>query len=101
MLFNYKVNIISSCLENLDHYVENTSKYSISLSQKIKDEFYSKIPNLQVYPKMYPVLKIIDNIKVRKIVIKNYVILYSINRKEITILNIYPQKSNYINLVKI
>lgn len=101
MLFNYKVNIIFSCLEDLEQYVENTSKYSISLSQKIKDEFYSKIPNLQEYPKMYPIFKIIDNVKIRKIVIKNYVILYSINNNNINILNIYPQKSNYINLAKI
>lgn len=101
MLFNYKVNIVFSCLEDLDQYVKNTSKYSISLSQKIKDEFYSKIPNLQEYPKMYPIFKIIDNVKIRKIVIKKYVILYSINNNNINILNIYPQKFNYINLVKI
>ncbi len=101
MLFNYKVDIISSCLEDLEQYVENTSKYSISLSQKIKDEFYSKIPNLQEYPQMYPVFKIIDNVKIRKIVIQKYVILYTLNNKQITILNIYPQKSNYINLIKI
>ncbi len=101
MLFKYKINIISSCLEDLDYYVENTSKYSISLSQKIKNEFYSKIPNLQEYPKMYPVFKIIDNIKIRKIVIRKYVILYTLSNKKITVLNIYPQKSNYINLIKI
>lgn len=101
MLFNYKVNIISSCLEDLNQYVENTSKYSISLSQKIKDEFYSKIPNLKEYPKMYPVFKIIDNVKIRKIVIRKYVVLYTLNNKQITILNIYLQKSNYINLIKI
>lgn len=50
---------------------------------------------------MYPIFKIIDNVKIRKIVIKNYVILYSINNNNINILNIYPQKSNYINLAKI
>ena len=59
MLFNYKVNIVFSCLEDLDQYVKNTSKYSISLSQKIKDEFYSKIPNLQEFPKCIRFLKLL------------------------------------------
>ncbi len=54
MLFDYKVNIVYFCLEDLDYYVGNTSKYSISLSKKIKNEFYSKIPNLQAYPRIYP-----------------------------------------------
>lgn len=101
MSFNCKVNITSSCIKDLDQYIKDTSIYSISLSQKIKKEFYSKIPYLQEYPKMYQVIKIINQKEIRKIVIKNYVILYSINNNIINILNIYPQKSNYINLIKI
>lgn len=48
---------------------------------------------------MYQTIKIINQKEIRKIVIKKYVILYSINNNNI--LNIYPQKSNYINLAKI
>ena len=101
MLFNYKVNIVFSCLEDLDQYVKNTSKYSISLSQKIRKELYSKISYIKKYPRMYQTIKIINQKEIRKIVIKKYVILYSINNNNINILNIYPQKFNYINLVKI
>ena len=101
MLFNYKINITSSCFEDLEQYIKSTSKYSISLAQKIKEEFYSKIPNLQQYPRMYQTIKIINSKEIRKIVIKKYVILYSIDENYINILNIYPQKSNYINLIKI
>ena len=50
---------------------------------------------------MYQTIKIINQKEIRKIVISKYVILYSINNNIINILNIYPQKSNYINLVKI
>lgn len=49
--------ISSSCLEDLEQYVKKISKYSVSLSRKIKEEFYSKIPYLQEYPKMYQVIK--------------------------------------------
>ncbi len=50
---------------------------------------------------MYQTIKIINQKEIRKIVISKYVILYSINNNIINILNRYPQKSNYINLVKI
>lgn len=101
MLYKYRVTITSSCLEDLDQYVKNTFKYSVSLSQKIKKEFYSKISYLQVYPKIYQIIKIINQKEIRKIVIKKYVVLYSINNNIVNILNIYPQKSNYIGLLKI
>ncbi len=60
MLYKYKVIISSFCLEDLDQYVKKISKYSFSLSRKIKEKFYSKIPYLQEYPKMYQVIKIIN-----------------------------------------
>lgn len=50
MLFNYKIDFSSSCLEDLDEYVKNVSKHSIQLFRKIKEEFYSKISYLQEYP---------------------------------------------------
>lgn len=101
MSFNYKINFSSSCPKDLDEYVKNASKYSIQLSRKIKEEFYSKISYLQEYPRMYQTIKIINQKEIRKIVISKYVILYSINNNIINILNVYPQKSNYINLIKI
>lgn len=101
MLIKSKVIYTPSFLEDFYNTINNTSKYSTSLSQKIKKEFYSKISYLQEYPKMYQVIKIINKKEIRKFVIKKYVVLYSINNNIVNILNIYPQKSNYINLIKI
>lgn len=101
MLIRNKVITSPSFPEDFYQTVENISNYSILLSQKIKKELPLKISYLQEYPRMYQIIKIINQKEIRKIVISKYVILYSINNNIINILNIYPQKSNYINLVKI
>ena len=96
-----KVIIFPSFSENFYQIIKNISEYSIPLSQKNRKELYSKISYIKKYPRMYQTIKIINQKEIRKIVIKKYVILYSINNNNINILNIYPQKFNYINLVKI
>ncbi len=94
-----RVIIFPSFSENFYQIIKNISEYSIPLSQKNRKELYSKISYIKKYPRMYQTIKIINQKEIRKIVIKKYVILYSINDNNI--LNIYPQKSNYINLAKI
>lgn len=101
MFIKTKVIYTPSFLEDFYNTLYNISKYSTPLSQKIKEKFYSKISYLQEYPRMYQVIKIINQKEIRKIIISKYVILYSINNNIVNILNIYPQKSNYINLIKI
>mgnify|MGYP004639692719 FL=1 len=96
-----KVDISLFCLEDLNYITENISKVSIFMSKKIKEDFYLKISFLQEYPKMYQIVKTINKIKIRKIIIQKFIILYFINKKQIYVLNIYPQKSNYIDLIKI
>ncbi len=96
-----KLIISPSFSEDFYQIIENVSNYSIPLSQRIKKELRLKILYLQEYPRMYQVIKIINQKEIRKIIISKYVILYSINNNNINILNIYPQKFNYINLVKI
>ena len=94
-----RVIIFPSFSENFYQIIKNISEYSIPLSQKNRKELYSKISYIKKYPRMYQTIKIINQKEIRKIVIKKYVILYSINDNNI--LNIYPQKSNYIHLAKI
>lgn len=96
-----KVIISPSFPEDFYQTIDNISNYSIPLSQRIKKELRLKISYLHEYPRMYQVIKIINKKEIRKIVIKKIVILYSINNNIVNILNIYPQKSNYINLIKI
>lgn len=96
-----KVDISLFCLEDLNYITENISKVSILMSKKIKEDFYLKISFLQEYPKMYQIVKTINKIKIRKIIIQKFIILYFINKKQIYVLNIYQQKSNYIDLIKI
>lgn len=96
-----KIDISLFCLEDLNYITENISKVSILMSKKIKEDFYLKISFLQEYPKMYQIIKTINKIKIRKIIIQKFIILYFINKKQIYVLNIYPQKSNYIDLIKI
>lgn len=50
---------------------------------------------------MYPVIKNINHKQVRKIVIQKHVILYFNEKNQICILNMFPQKINYFNLIKI
>ena len=50
---------------------------------------------------MYQVIKNINQIDVRKIIIDKYVVLYFIFGQTIYIINMFPQKVNYINLIKI
>ena len=103
LVITYKNNIkfSPSFSEEFKQIIKDVSKISIPLSQKIISEFYSKLFYLKIYPKMYPIIKNINDRQVRKIVIQKYVILYSYEKNQICILNMFPQKVNYYNLIKI
>ncbi len=60
----------------------------------------SKIENLTLFPKMYPRL---ENKRYRKIPMKNYIIIYTIEKSIVKILDIIPtkaKKSNDIHRLK-
>lgn len=98
MLYKKNIHINFSCACDLNQILKENTKF---LSRKILKEFYSKIINLEKFLKMYPIIKVINQIEIRKIVINSYVIIYFISKKDIYIINIYPQKSNYFNLIKV
>lgn len=73
--------------------------YSEQYARKLMKEIESKIKILETFPKAYSELIIEERKnKYRKIVIKNYIIIYTIKeeKKEIYILHIFHQKSNYL-----
>ena len=88
-------------LESLKEITTDVSRISIKLADKIQYEFNSKISNLEKFPKMYQVIKIINQIEVRKIVIEKYIVVYFISGKNVYIVNMFPQKVNYYKLIKI
>ena len=50
---------------------------------------------------MYQIVKKTDKIEIRKITIQKYVVLYFILKNSVYIVNIFSQRANYINLIKI
>lgn len=77
------------------------SEVSIDFAKKFRNEFYSKISNLELFPEMYQIVKKTDKIEIRKITIQKYVVLYFILKNSVYIVNIFSQRANYINLIKI
>lgn len=100
-MYKNNIEISTSSICDLKEILENISNFSGSMPIKIRQEFSSKVSNLEKHPKMYPIIKIVKNREIRKIIIQKYVILYSIDNKQINILNMFPQKANYMNLIKV
>lgn len=101
IIYKNNIKFSPSFSEEFKQIIKDVSKISIPLSQKIISEFYSKLFYLKIYPKMYPIIKNISDRQVRKIVIQKYVILYFYEKNQICILNMFSQKVNYYNLIKI
>lgn len=77
-------------------YLENTAS-------SIMIEIEEKVNNLKRYPKMYNEVDKYKDMyrKYRKIVVKNYILLYTIdeNNKKIYISHMYYGGSNYLNKI--
>lgn len=72
-----------------------------SSANKLMRKIEQKVQELKYTPKMYQIIEIDKKLKLnyRKIVINNYVLLYTINENEKTvyIMHIYYASSNYLN----
>ena len=73
------------------------------IAQKTIDKIRGKISSLRYFPYAHKLLRKTGNFEYRKLIIKNYIIIYKINlnQKEVNILHIYNQKQkskikNYI-----
>lgn len=101
----YKVIITPTAYKEIDHiynyisenlYAENAA---IELMRKIEE----KIQKLKYAPKIHTEIEKINGLKrrYRRIVIKNFVILYTINEEEkiVYVSHIYYGRQNYLNLL--
>ena len=81
---------------------EDLAKISRYLSKskfaRIKNYLKEKYINLKSMPRMYPRLYYEKNTKTdfRKIVCENYIVIYKIQKNQITILRIVSEKENYL-----
>ena len=75
-------------------------KSNFYLQKDFQDLVLSKIENFTIFPKMYPRF---ENKEYRKIPMKNYIIIYAIEKSIVKILDIIPtktKKSNDIHKLK-
>lgn len=79
------------------HYYISTELQEPKIASRLVSKILNTISILKYYPEAYPKLENLNQI--RKLVFKNYNILYSVNKKskEIYILHIYYKSRNYIN----
>ena len=98
----YKVMFTTQAAQELKEvysYISN-KLYSPKATLELMREINNKVVNISYFPRMYSrlITKKIKFNKYRKIVIKNYIILYQIHdiKREIEIVHIFNSKSNYI-----
>ena len=92
---------IKDMTEVLDYISENL--YSPDAARKLMREIDNSIENLKYMPYSFRVIKKYDELKLkyRRIIIKKYVVIYTIdeNKKQVYIINIYYGKSNYFTKI--
>jgi len=98
----YKIYFTKECKKEMDNIYQYISRklYSPSSAKTLMKKIQDSIYNLREMPNMYSVIKQYDELKLqfRKIVIKNYIIIYTVNEenKIVNIVHMYYGKSNYI-----
>jgi len=96
MKLTYKLRMSEYINEDLQRH----SKYmSIHGKKKFIEELNIKFKNIKVMPLMYERLYYDKkrNIDYRRLLCKNYIVLYKIYKNQITILRIVSQKEDYSN----
>ncbi len=99
----YKIKISETCLEEIEEiceYIEKKLKAQNS-ANRLRENIIKAIGELEKYPQIYPKINRRDrlNREYRKIVINNYVILYTIIEEDkcILISHMYYCGRNYID----
>lgn len=98
----YKIVFTNDCKNEMDfiyNYISN-NLYASNSANKLMETIEEKIQNLKFMPKIYPVIKRYDKLSMeyRKILIDNYVIVYTISEsaKVVYIVHIYYSGNNYL-----
>ena len=102
---SYKIFFTDNAIQDMNNIFEYISEklYLPNSARNLMKEINNKIETLKYMPKIYNVIKkndLLEN-EYRKIVIKNYVIIYTINEctKVVYVVNLYYSKSNYFSKI--
>ncbi len=105
MAFNdeiYEVEFTEDCIEEIQRIYEYISKILIAdrAAKKIIQEIKQKVLSLSKYPKLYTAINKFDkfNRQYRRMIIKNYVILYIVDdkKKKVYLSHMYYGRQNYL-----
>lgn len=88
----YKIEYKSKAKSDYWNMLENSYNIHINYSQKIYNEFHSKIQNILENPYMYPQIEIKD---FRKASLNSYIIIYKIHIDTVIIHRIFSNKNSY------
>ena len=86
-------------LISIKQYINNLQEPEIA--QKLIFKIRKEINNLKDNPKLYTIIdnNIIKELKIRKLIVDNYIIFFRIKNNCIQIVRIMYQKRNWINLL--
>ena len=89
-------------MENISNYISEIL-YAPNSAKKLMQKVHNSIDNLRYMPKVYRVIKSYPRLQMehRRIVINDYVIIYTVNEKEkvVYIINMYYGRSNYFTRI--
>jgi len=98
----YQIKLEKSAIRNLEniYYYIAENLLEPRIANRLVNKILNSILILKYYPEAYPKFK--NSNQIRKLIFKNYNILYSVNKKskEIYILHIYYKSRNYINNIQ-
>lgn len=99
----YRIVFTSDCIREMD-YIYNyiiLNLYAQKSAKELMNNVQQAIENLKIMPQMHMVIKKYSELELeyRRIIIGNYVVLYTISEKEkiIYIVHMYYGGSNYLN----
>lgn len=86
-------------MKSIYNYISKTLYTRVSALQLMKD-INSKVMYLSTFPRLYRELKIKNSngVKYHRMVVKKYIVIYTVNEKKkaIYILHIFHSRSNYL-----
>ena len=100
----YKIIFTNDAISEMENCFDYISKelYVTNTANNLMLAIDKSIDNLKYLPRMHSVIKKYDelNLEYRKIVIKQYCIIYTINEndKTVYIIHFYHSKQDYLNL---
>ena len=98
----YKIRFTKECKREMDNIYQYISRklYSPNSAKELMRMVEKSIYNLKEMPEIHGIIKQHDDLDLqyRKIVVKNYIIIYTIleEHKTVSIVHMYYGKSNYI-----